>query len=39
MAKSIQPKLLIEENAINLRREIWFNPPIAPIMILKIIIV
>lgn len=38
IAKIIQPKLLIDENAINLRSEVWFNPPIAPIIIFKIII-
>lgn len=33
----IQPKLLIEEKAIIFRREVWFNPPRAPINILRII--
>jgi hypothetical protein len=28
---------LIEENAINFRNDVWFNPPIAPIKIEKII--
>lgn len=26
----IQPKWLIEEKAISLRKEIWFNPPNLP---------
>lgn len=33
IAKSIHPKWLIEEKAINLRKEVWFNPPNAPIII------
>lgn len=37
IAISIQPKWLIEENAINLRNEVWFNPPKAPIIIDKTI--
>jgi hypothetical protein len=28
----------MEEKAINFRREVWFNPPIAPIIVFKIII-
>lgn len=36
--RSINPKLLIEEKAINLRKEIWFNPIIAPIIIFNKII-
>lgn len=32
---SIHPKLLIDEKAINLRKEVWFNPPIAPIITFK----
>lgn len=39
IAINIQPKWLIEEKAINLRREVWFNPPKAPIIIDKIIII
>lgn len=35
---NIHPKLLIEEKAINLRNDVWFKPPIAPIIALKIII-
>lgn len=38
MFLSIHPKWLIEEKAINLRREVWFNPPIAPTKIEKIIV-
>lgn len=38
MAASIHPKWLIDEKAINLRREVWFNPPIDPIIIDKTII-
>lgn len=38
MAANIHPKWLIEENAINLRKEVWFSPPKEPIIIDKIII-
>lgn len=38
MFLSIHPKWLIEEKAISLRKEIWFNPPIAPIKVDKIIV-
>lgn len=37
-ADSIQPKLLIEENAINFRIEVWLIPPNAPIITLRIMI-
>lgn len=41
MEVNIQPKLLMEEKAINLRKEVWFNPPKAPMItfieIIKII--
>lgn len=33
----IQPKWPIEEKAINLRKEVWFNPPKAPVRTEKII--
>lgn len=35
----IQPKCLIDEYAIIWRSDVWFNPPIAPIMILIMITV
>lgn len=35
----IQPKWPIEEKAINLRKEVWFKPPIAPINTERIIII
>lgn len=35
---SIQPRWLIEEKAINFRRDVWFKPPKAPIKIEKKII-
>lgn len=34
---NIHPKLLIEENAINFRKEIWLIPPNDPIVTFKII--
>lgn len=37
MPPNIQPKWLIEEKAINLRKEVWFNPPKAPNTTHKII--
>lgn len=37
IAINIQPKWLMEEKAINLRKDVWFNPPNAPIIIDKII--
>ena len=39
MDEIIHPKLLIEEKAINLRKEVWFKPPIAPIIIFNKIII
>lgn len=36
IAISIQPEWVIKENAINLRNEVWFNPPMAPTIIDKI---
>jgi hypothetical protein len=38
MLHNIQPKWLIEEKAINFRRDVWFNPPKEPIKIEKIIV-
>lgn len=35
---NIHPKLLIDENAINLRKEVWLIPPKDPIITFKIII-
>lgn len=37
-ADSIHPKLLIDENAINLRNEVWLIPPKDPIITLRIIV-
>lgn len=34
MDEIIQPKLLIEEKAIIFRKDVWFNPPTAPTIIL-----
>jgi hypothetical protein len=38
MFLNIHPKWLIEEKAINFRRDVWFKPPIAPTKIEKIIV-
>lgn len=35
----IHPRLLIEEKAITFRNDVWFNPPNAPIIVLRIIII
>ena len=32
MAPNIHPKWLIEEKAIILRNEVWFNPPKDPVI-------
>lgn len=37
IANNIHPKWLIDEKAINLRIDVWFNPPKDPINIDKII--
>lgn len=37
IAINIQLKWLIEEKAINLRKDVWFKPPNVPIIIDKII--
>lgn len=36
IAINIQPIWLIEEKAINFRKEVWFKPPKAPINIERI---
>ena len=38
MAANIHPKWLIEEKAINFRKDVWFSPPSDPMIIDKIII-
>lgn len=39
IAAIIQPRWLIDEKAINLRKDVMFNPPRAPVILVMIIII